>query len=81
MDQEIMGRAKPYEGEAPERWKLLGMSENRKYRFRYYETPEGEIFRTTQKLKGRREPKIRVREENGRSFARRDYKRRMYETW
>lgn len=76
---EIKRKAKPFEGPVPDNWVFLGATENRVYRFRYYETPEGEYYYTLQKLKKSREPRIEMRQEDGYTFARRSYKRRMYE--
>ena len=78
ITQEMKRDAKYYEGPVPESWELVGMQENGPYRFRYYVTPEKEVFRTSQKLKRKWEPKIDIRIEDGNIFASRDFKRGRY---
>ena len=81
LDERIKEQARQWEGPVPEDWQLLGIAENRWNRFRYYADPEGGYHYTAQKKKASREPRLDVREESGYVFARRRYKRRMYEVW
>lgn len=81
MRSEIVDKAIYYEGHVPKDWELIGMTENRTHRFRLFKAPDGKLYKVGQKLKKKREPHICIRNENGYTFARRDFKRRPYESW
>ena len=81
MKKEIIEKAIHFEGHIPENWELMGMSENRTHRFRFFKAPDGKIYKVNQKLKKKKEPHICMRTEDGYTFARRDFKRRPYEPW
>ena len=41
MKKEIIEKAIHFEGHIPENWELMGMSENRTHRFRFFKAPDG----------------------------------------
>lgn len=75
MDQKIIDQAKPYDGVPGPDWCLEGMAQNRWYTFRYYRTGDGEYYFTSQKRKKRRVRYDIRTDDQGRTFAKRNYKR------
>lgn len=71
---EIKAKAQHYDGTVPDNWRFLGMTHTDECFLRFYEAPNGKIFRTSQKKKKQWAPKIESREEDGYTFANRNFK-------
>lgn len=80
MEETLKKQAVPYEGEIPKDWEFIGMRYNDWYWFRDYKAPDGTIYFTSTKRKKGKKIWIDCRKDDqGREFARRRFKRRMYE--
>lgn len=79
MVEERWPGAAPHEGAVPEGWVMEDMFQNKWNRFRLWRAPDGRLRYTMQPVRKERGPRYDIREEDGMLFARRRWKRNLYE--
>ena len=71
LEKEVREQARPWDGPVADDWEFVGMASNQWNYFRYYRTPDGAYYFTAQRKRERYRFQYEVREEEGKTYAKR----------